>query len=249
MSGSSMLAALAAVVPVSSSPLSSCCSDASCARTGAPGERWLRPRRVGRRRTREHGRRGGARGPRRLLDVRERRRAPAPAQPPGPRARHVRDVPAGLFAPTASPRSVPRRPPLVLACRADVTEGAECLYRPPGTEPTWFSISAASAGRLCGGACRRRRHVPDGHARPKARSRCSTPTPGCRPPVEEELRHPQRRDGAASGELSQLPRLRQRRRCAFGAQFSRTCSPGGSGAIFLVATDATRATPHRRMGA
>ena len=136
----------------------------------------------------------------------------------------------------------PEETPLVLALQGHATEGAECLYRPPGAEPTWFSISArplADSRGAPAGAVGMFRDV----TRAKRASQALQHANARLQTSVEELRH-RNDEMALLGELSQLLHGcgTTAEACAFGAQLLARLCPGGSGAIYLFGDDASRAT-------
>lgn len=135
----------------------------------------------------------------------------------------------------------PEDSPLVLALRGSTTQEAECLYRPPGAEPTWFSVSArplADARGESAGAVSVLRDVTRAKraslALQHANARLQTSVGELRRRNEEM---------ALLGELSQLLHGcgTTSEACALAAQVAARLCPGGSGAIYLLGADSGRA--------
>lgn len=136
----------------------------------------------------------------------------------------------------------PDEMPLVRALHGHTIEDVECMYRPPGAEPAWLSVSSRplcdSRGAEAGAVAVFRdvtRTKRSSHALQHANARLHVSV--------DELRH-RNDEMALLGELSQ-----QLHGCgttaeasALGAQFLARLCPGGSGAIYLFDEAATRAS-------
>ena len=135
----------------------------------------------------------------------------------------------------------PAETPLVLALSGQTTQDAECLYRPPGAEPTWFSVAsrplADARGEPSGAVCTFRdvtRAKRASLALQHANARLQTSV--------AELRH-RNDEMALFGELSQLLHGcgAIAEACALAAQFLARLCPGTSGAIHLLDATGDRA--------